>query len=243
MIQRDRGVYRQLRGRRLLRAVLLAATALLTAAGQAAASGPPRQLIYRVTHSVFGEVGTYINTVEPDGTGTLVLTQARFDVRMLGIAMYHEVAERTERWQGDRLVAFSGVTDKGQGRVEVKGVARGNQFVITSPQGTFDAPATVHPANPWSANFLRSRVMMRPDTGRVEAVQVTGGEATAVTVGLDTVAARKYEIAGSTRYTVWLDERGVPVKFVADDNSGKVTFTLSKCVRCGAAAVRLGANN
>lgn len=211
----------------------------------AAASGLPRQLVYRVTHAVFGDIGTYINTIEPDGTGTLVLTQAQFEVRMLGVRMYHEVAQRTERWQDNRLIAFEGVTDKGHGPVVVKGKARGNEFVITSPQGTVAAPANVHPANPWSDNFLRSNELMRPDTGRLERVRVSGGEPTAVTVGVDTVTARKYVIDGNGKYsdyTVWLDARGVPVKFIADDDSGKVTFTLEKCVRCGPSAVQLGAN-
>ena len=42
----------------------------------------------------------------------------------------------------------------------------------------------------------------------------------------------KYEIDGKSRYVVWLDSRGVPVEFVADDDSGTVTFTLDKCDRC-----------
>jgi Family of unknown function (DUF6134) len=216
---------------------------VLSAAGPAAASGPPRQFVYQVTHSLFGSVGTYINTIEPEGSGTLVLTQAHFDVHVLGVRMYHEVAQRTERWQGNRLVAFDSVTDKGSGPpMVVKGVARGNEFVITSPLGTFDAPGNVHPANPWSANFLHADEMMRVDNGKVEPVHVTGGGATTVTVGSDPIATREYEIEGSTNYTVWLDSRGIPVKFVVDDKTGKVTFILAKCVRCGSAAVQLGAN-
>jgi hypothetical protein len=242
MIQGNSAARGKLRGPSRLWTAVVTVLGGLAAAGAAAAAGPPSQLVYRVTHAVFGDIGTYINTVEPDGTGTLVLTQVHFDVRMLGVRVHHEVAQRTERWQGDRLVAFDGVTDKGHGPVEIKGVARGNRFEITSPQGTIEAPATVHPANPWSANFLRSNVMMRVDTGRVETVRVSGGEPTAVTVGFHTVAARKYDIEGSTKYTVWLDRRGVPVKFVADDNSGEVTFTLDKCIRCGADALRLGSN-
>jgi len=241
MIQRNSTARGKLRWPPLLWGAILAVLGGM-AAGPAIAAGPPSQLIYRVAHSVFGDIGTYINTIEPVGTGTLVLTQVHFDVKMLGVRMYHEVAQRSERWQGDRLVAFDGVTDKGHGPVKITGIARGNQFEITSPQGTIDAPATVHPANPWSANFLRANVMMRVDTGRVEPVHITGGEPTAVTVGFHAVAARKYEIAGSTKYTVWLDGRGIPVKFVADDNSGEVTFTLDKCVRCGTGAVRLGSN-
>jgi hypothetical protein len=242
MIQQNPAAPSRLRRLTWLRITAIAALGGILAAGPAAASDLPRQLIYRVAHSVFGDIGTYINTVEPDGTATLVLTQAHFDVRMLGVRLYQEVAQRTERWQGNRLVSFDGVTDTGHGPVKVKGVARGDEFVITSPQGTFDASATVHPANPWSANFLRANEMMRPDTGRVEPVHVSGGEEAAVTVGFDTVAARKYEIDGTTKYTVWLDGRGVPVKFAVDDNTGKVTFTLDKCIRCAPAAVQLGAN-
>lgn len=242
MIQRNTDARRRPRKPSWWRAVVFVALGGLWAIGPAAASGPPRQLVYSVTHSVFGNIGTYINTIEPDGSGTLVLTQANLNVRMLGVNLYHEVAQRSERWQGNRLVAFDSVTDKGHGPVVVKGVARGNAFVITSPQGTFDAPATVHPANPWSPNFLRANEMMRVDTGRVEPVRVTGGRETSVTVGLDTVSARMYEIDGNTKYIVWLDGRGVPVKFMVDDNSGKVTFTLAKCVRCGPPAVQLGAN-
>jgi hypothetical protein len=224
----------------LLPIVAIAGLALLAGMGPAVAAGAPTQLIYRVTHSVFGNIGTYINTIEPIGTGTMVMTSAHFEVKMLGVTMHREDARRTERWEGNRLVSFDGVTDKGSGPKEVKGVARGNSFVITSPLGTFSAPATVHPANPWSANFVGSSAMMRPDNGKVEPVRVSGGKPTAVTIDGSSVSTRKYEIDGHDRYTVWIDSHGVPVKFEAPDDSGTVTFTLAKCVRCGLDGVQLG---
>jgi len=192
------------------------------------------QFIYHVNHSVFGDIGTYTNTVEPTRDGATVKTQAHFEVKMLGVRMHREDAERTERWQGNRLVAFRGVTDKGDGPVEVKGEARGNNFIITSPQGTITAPWSVHPANPWSSNFLHSNTMMRPDTGKLEQVRIGSGQETAVKLDSASIPAVKYELDGSSKYTVWLDERGVPVKFVVDDDTGKVTFTLTKCVGCNA---------
>jgi len=192
------------------------------------------QLVYRVNHSVFGDIGTYTNTVEPSRDGTTVKTRAHFEAKMLGVRLHREDAERTEHWQGNRLVSFHSVTDKGDGPEVVNGVARGNSFVITSPQGTFTAPATVHPANPWSANFLRSNTMMRPDNGKIEQVRIGGGQETAVKIEGATIPAVKYDIDGATKYTVWLDPRGVPVKFWADDDTGKVTFTLAKCVGCNA---------
>ncbi len=221
-------------------AAIVAAIALVAAAGPAAFAATPLQLTYRVTHSVYGNIGTYINTVQPTASGTTVLTRAHFEVKMLGLRLYNEDAERTEHWQGNRLISFQGVTSKGDTSTVVKGVARGNGFVITTPQGTVTAPATVHPANPWSSNFLGSDAMMRPDSGRVERVRVGGPEEAVVTIDGSPVRTEKYDVDGATRYTVWLDGRGVPVMFVVGDDSGKVTFTLVHCGGCGLAGAQLG---
>jgi hypothetical protein len=223
------------------------ATFAVAALGVFAGLGPigsavaeaPAQFVYRVHHSVFGDIGTYSNTVEPSRDGITVQTRAHFEVKMLGVRMYHEDAQRTEKWQGNRLVSFHGVTDKGDGAAEVKGEARGNNFVITSAQGTITAPASVHPANPWSSNFLRSNTMMRPDSGKIEQVRVGGGQETAVKVDGATIPAVRYEVDGSSKYTVWIDGRGVPVMFSVDEDTGKVTFTLVKCVGCNAVVSQL----
>jgi Family of unknown function (DUF6134) len=210
-------------------------------AADSAAADTPAEFVYRVSHSVFGDIGTYTNTIEPSRDGTTVQTQAHFQVSMLGVRMFREDAERTERWQGNRLVSFHGITDKGDGPAEVKGEARGNSFVITSSKnGTITAPASVHPANPWSANFLSSNTMMRPDSGKLEQVRIGSGQETTVKIDGAAVPAVKFEIDGSTRYTVWLDGRGVPVQFVVDDDTGKVTFTLAKCVHCGPEPTQFG---
>jgi Family of unknown function (DUF6134) len=208
----------------------------LIAPGFCAASGSaaPMQLNYQVTHSTYGNIGTYSNAIEPGAGGaTTVQTQAHFAVKVLGVTLHREDAQRTERWQGNRLMSFSGVTNKGGEPVVVRGEARGNNFVINSPQGTVTAPATVHPANPWSANFLSSNTMMRPDSGKLERVRVSGGEEVMVEIDGRSVRARRYEITGDGRYAVWINDRGVPVQFAADDDSGKVTFTLASCSGCG----------
>jgi hypothetical protein len=220
-------------------AAVVGVLAFVAAAGTSAGE-TPAQLVYRVSHSTFGEIGSYANTIQPTRDGVTVQTRVNFEVSMLGVRMYRENAERTEQWQGDRLVSFHGVTDKGKGPVEVKGEARGDSFVISSSQGIVTAPASVHPANPWSANFLRSNTMMRPDSGRIEQVRIGSGRETVVKIDGASIPAVKFEIDGSTRYTVWLDGRGVPVMFVADDDTGKVTFTLAKCVHCGAEPGQLG---
>ena len=200
--------------------------------GSAAAAADPsaltEQLRYRVSHSVFGDIGTYTNVVQKIGDVTTVNTTAHFLVKMLGIGMHREDAQRTERWQGNRLVSFVGVTRKNGNTTEVKGQANGNGFVINSPLGTITAPASVRPANPWSPECLKSSTMMRVDNGKIEQVRVTGGASTTVAIEGAAVPAREYEIDGSTRYQVWFDQHNIPVKFAVDDDSGKVTFTLER---------------
>jgi hypothetical protein len=191
-----------------------------------AASDWTEQLRYQVRHSVFGNIGTYTNIVQRIGDMTTVQTTAHFLVTALGVGLHREDAERTERWQGDRLVSFSGVTKKNDETIALKGEARGNDFVIVSPAGTFIAPATVQPANPWSAKCLNSTTLMRVDDGKIEKVRVTGGSAGTVEVNGTTIAAREYEIDGGTRYRIWFDRNNVPIMFVVDDDSGKITFTL-----------------
>jgi hypothetical protein len=198
------------------------------AASSFAASTSVEQLRYKVQHSMFGDIGTYANLVQIIGDVTTVQTTAHFLVKMLGVGLHREDAKRTERWQDGRLMSFSGVTRKNDETIEVKGEAKGNDFVISSPLGIFNAPATIQPANPWSIKCLSSRTMMRVDNGKIEAVHVSGGAPTAVTIDGTSVPVREYDIAGATRYKVWFDQSNVPVMFTVDDDSGKVTFTLER---------------
>ena len=214
--------------RSAVRLALAAVLGIIANTAGLAASSSTEQLRYRVRHSVFGNIGTYTNTVQTIGDVTTVQTTAHFLVKMLGVGLHREDAERTERWQGGRLMSFVGTTKKNGDTLEVKGEASGNEFVIQSPLGTFTAPGTVQPANPWSAKCLHSTTMMRVDNGEIERVRVSGGAATTVAIGGATVPAHEYEIDGAKRYKIWIDQNDIPLMFVVDDDSGEVTFTLEK---------------
>jgi hypothetical protein len=188
----------------------------------------PRQLVYDVKHSVFGEIGTYSNLIEQSGATITIKTAAHFLVKALGVGLHREDAQRVEQWQGDRLVFFHGVTVKNGDTTEISGKAEGANFVIASPLGTITAPGSVRPANPWSTRSLDSTSMMRVDTGKVENVKISGGGETNVTIDGASTTAKEYDITGTTNYKIWFDKLGTPVMFVVDDDSGQVTFTLKK---------------
>jgi len=193
-----------------------------------AANVSTEQLRYTVYHSIFGNIGTYTNDVQRSGDTTIVRTTAHFVVRVLGIAVRRENDQRVERWLDGRLVSFVGVTRKNADATELRGEAEGNEFVINSPLGTVIAPASVQPANPWSARCLRSTIMMRVDDGEIEKVRVTGGSVDDIVLDGRVIPTRMYDIEGKTRYRLWFDRHNVPVKFVVDDSTGKITFTLMR---------------
>lgn len=212
----------------LLTAMSLSLTCLVIGDGRAVPIVPPNVLQYRVNHAVYGDIGSYSNTIERTTNETIVETRVHLQVRVLGITMHREDAERTERWQGGRLVYFHGVTTKNGDKIEVQGQAQGDRFVIATPHGILTAPADIHPANPWSGDCIHSDTMMRVDTGDVERVKVSGGEPSAVKVADETVPAREYQIDGEVQYKIWLDDRNVPVRFSVDDPTGLVTFALDR---------------
>jgi hypothetical protein len=179
-----------------------------------------------VVHPVYGDIGTYTNIVEKAGDTTDVESKLSVRVKILGVVMYREEAERREHWQSDRLFSFHGVTDTNEEKLEVRGEARGNSFVITSPTGTVVGPANVHPSNPWSANILNTDTMMASKTGKLFKVRVIGGRVEGARAGGNASQIRRYEIDSDTRQYVWLDDQGVPVAFRTVDGKNIIDFLL-----------------
>ena len=213
------------------KAALSAAIAGLLAMGALssackAAPDTARRLQYRVLHPVFGDIGTYTNTIEPNGDTTMVRTSVHLMVSALGVVLHREDAERTERWKDGRIREFHGITTINGKKISVNGKVDGLRFIITSPLGTVIVPDTIGLSNPWSAAFLNSTTMMRTDTGQVEQVHISGGEADLVKINGKNIKAREYQVDGTLRYKIWLDQQNVPVEFTVDDDSGQINFSL-----------------
>src|ERR1700757_826351 len=69
-------------------AIMIASVLAVTAGVVPAAAEVPAELTYQVSHSVFGDIGTYTNKVEPTRDGTMVQTRAHFEVKVLGVKMH-----------------------------------------------------------------------------------------------------------------------------------------------------------
>lgn len=191
-------------------------------------SAAPQTFQYQVEHPTYGNIGTYTNTVEQQGDKVDVQTQLHVSVKMLGIPLFHQDANREEHWEKGRLVSFQSNTDDNGKEIDINGKAQGDGFVVLSPLGTFTAPAQVHPSNPWAPQVLNTDTMMSTKTGRVLAVTVTDTGENNVTFDGRTMKLHQFFIDGEKHQVVWLDENGVVAAFQTEEDGSRVTFVLQR---------------
>jgi hypothetical protein len=182
---------------------------------------------YTIEHPTYGEIGTYTDTIEKSGDTMRIDTRLRVAVKVLGIVLHREEADRTEVWKADRLVSFHSVTTTNGKPIEVRGEAHDNGFVITSPTGTVVAPSNVYTSSPWSTRRPNTGLMMSTKTGRVETVQTVGGEETLVPVYGSEVPTRHYQFITDKHQDVWLDGTGIPVRFRTEVAGKPIDFVLA----------------
>lgn len=182
---------------------------------------------YEVDHPQFGAIGTYTNVVDRDGTHVRVDTELHIAVKVLGITLYRQDAQRTEFWEDNRFVGFQGVTITNGERLEIRGVAQEDGFSIVTPEGKTLAPADIRPTNPWTGKMMDATHLMSTRSGRVENVRITGGKEEDVDVHGQPMRLRHFEINGPRRQVVWLDKNDVAVFFQAETNGTLVDFVLT----------------
>ena len=76
---------------------------------------------YSVVHSVYGDIGTFTESIERSGGTTRIKTRVRIAVEILGIVAHRKESDRTEIFQGDRLVSLQSATVTNGTRVDVQG--------------------------------------------------------------------------------------------------------------------------
>ncbi len=202
------------------------------AIGASPACADAYRLDYNVSHSQYGNIGTYSNTIDSDGQNTTVVTRSNIAVRLMGgiVTAYRQSADRIEKWIGDRLVSLQAATSINGKKSEVNGAAEGDHFQIKTAKGSAEEPALVRLANPWSSRLMNGDTIITPDDGTTNKVHITPGQDTVVKIADADVPAKPYDIdlVGTKKhYHVWFDNSGTPVMFNMTDDSGIVTFTLS----------------
>jgi hypothetical protein len=207
---------------------LVLPVASLASPGGGASAPQSHTYTYSVEHSLYGNIGTFSDTVAQDGDTKRIDSKLRVAVRILGIVVHREEADRTEIWQGDRLISFHSITKVNGSPIEVNGEARADGFAITSPSGTTVASGNVFPSSPWVAHLSDGpALMMSTKTGKLLPVTALGGEQTRIAVHGADVPVHHYEFITDKRQDVWMNAEGVPVRFRTEQSGKPIDFVLA----------------
>jgi hypothetical protein len=181
---------------------------------------------YAVRHPLYGEIGTFTDTIDRKPETMRIEGRLRIAVKFLGIVFYRQDSDITAIMRDDRLVSLQSVTKKDGEHLEVRGEAQGDQFVVNATGGSFSGPATSLPSDPFVLKDTGEGTMIFTDTGRIISVQVSGGDHGMVSVNGSSVSARHFVVEGFTRRDVWLDDRGIPVMFRIVEDGTPIDFVL-----------------
>jgi Family of unknown function (DUF6134) len=211
----------------MTRAMAIAGALSLSVMGSVAPALAGQQVYtYSVVHPIYGEIGTFTDTIDRNPEALRIDAHLRIAVKFLGVVAYREEADTTEVLRGNRLVLLQSVTDKDGRHLEVHGEAKGDQFMVNATTGSYAAPATIAPSDPWLLKRTGEELVVSTATGKMVNVQISGGEYDTVSMGGVSVPARHYIVNGDKRQEVWLDNREIPIKFRSIENGTPIDFVL-----------------
>jgi hypothetical protein len=211
----------------MTRAMAIAGALGLSVMGSVAPALAGQQIYtYSVVHPIYGEIGTLTDTIDRNPEAMRIDARLRIAVKFLGVVAYREEADTTEVLRGNRLVSLQSVTDKDGRHLEVHGEAKGDQFMVNATAGSYAAPGTIAPSDPWLLKRTGEELVVSTATGKLVNVQISGGEYDTVSMGGVSVSARHYIVNGDKRQEVWLDNREIPIKFRSMENGTPIDFVL-----------------
>ena len=195
---------------------------------------------FSVVHSVYGSIGTFTESIARSGDTTRIDSHVRIAVKILGIVAHRKDSDRSEIFHGDRLVSLQSATTTNGTRLEVRGEAQGDNFVVTSSMGIVEAPAGVAPSDPWVLRDRGVGTVVSLETGRIIPTRVTGGEPAMVSVQGVTVSTRHFMARGEgqqeMQQEIWLNDHDVPIKFRIIESGAPIDFILASSLRDAAVA-------
>ena len=210
---------------RLIASALIIAMALGISGARAGA--PSGTYEYAVHHPSYGDIGTFTNIVTHKGGDEVVVdTKVRIAVKILFIVAHREEADRREVWRNGRLMAYDSVTRKNGTVVTVKGRSLGATFIIDGAEGRVEAPAAVHPSNPWSIGITDKKLLLATASGKLLRVKAAAAGEVSIEIGAKQVKARRFLVTGDMELDLWYDASGVIVKFTYVDDGEPVEFIL-----------------
>lgn len=154
-------------------------------------------------------IGHHRFTLEQKGAERVLRSEARFDVKLLGLTVYRYRHEATERWRGDCLAGLAARTDDDGEESVVEAVQEGGALTVRGPRGDEALPGCMLSFAYWNPAMLRQTRLLNVQTGAVEAVRIEPlGSETVRVSGADRAAQRWRVIGVEQPIELWYSLQG-----------------------------------
>jgi len=198
---------------------------LLVSGGAFAAEPAAGSYQYRIYHALFGDIGAHEVAVRREGGRVVVEHRAHLVVELLGVTAHERRSQYREVWQGDRLVAFEGLTIDNAERFEVIARAEGDHLVVEGAAGRSVAPAATVPSEPSLSLAIERSHFFDIKTGELLDATVRAAGPEWLKLGDQPIAADKYEVTGELEQIVWYDATGVFAQWRLWRQGAAITLT------------------
>ncbi|HYP83127.1 DUF6134 family protein [Variovorax sp.] len=163
----------------------------------------------------------FVVATKADGSRQ-VISEARFQVRLLGVPVYRYEHRAEETWQGDCLQSLQASTlDGGEStRVDVR-TAQGKLDIRTA-QGQEQIDGCLMTFAYWNPAMQRQNQLLNVQTGRVERVQLTRAATAQIDVQGRMLSAQRWRLSGVERpLDIWWTTDGQWVGLDATVSGGR----------------------
>jgi hypothetical protein len=181
------------------------------------------------------EIGHHTFELRRHDMGQEMRTHARFEVKLLRLALYSYRHDNVEHWRDDCLQALEATTDENGQRVTVRARAHGGLLRVQVDERATELsePCAMSFAY-WNPVILRATRLLHPQTGALVDVRITPADTEPVPVGEQTVPGRRYILRGrDLRIDLFYSEQGEWLALYAPIKGGRtLRYRLERLPRC-----------
>ena len=168
---------------------------LMFASSFALAQEAERSWNFRVTLDD-APIGTHRFTLRSTGAERELVSEARFEVKVLGLTVYRYAHRAVENWRGECLTKMSAQTNDDGTKLSVQAQHEGDKLAIIATGGRETAPACAMSFAYWNPLMVRQNRLLNAQTGQYEAVNISPTGEESIPVAGKLVLAKRYRITG-----------------------------------------------
>jgi hypothetical protein len=141
-------------------------------------------------------IGWHRFTLRGSGEERELVSDAVFEVKVLGLTVYRYAHKAIEDWRGGCIDSLSSRTDDDGQQFAVEAATESARLVVASARGRQTLEGCVMSFAYWNPAMLRQTRLLNAQSGQVETVSIALAGEENLTVGGAVVAARHYRISG-----------------------------------------------